>query len=64
MLGVGGAIPLPFKGIIAGLPTALCAMLRLAVFAPTDCGVNVTFALWGAPPASMVKDEGVTLNSA
>ena len=37
-----GAVPVPESATVLGLAAALWAMLRLALFAPVDVGVNVT----------------------
>ena len=61
----GGAptIPLPLSATDDGLPGALCVSVTVAVFAPTDAGVNVTVMVWAAAPALTVNAvEGLTVN--
>jgi hypothetical protein len=47
------AIPLPCSERIRGLPGALSAMLRLAVYEATACGLKDTSTVQVAPAASV-----------
>jgi len=37
-----GAVPVPLRATVLGLPVPLCAIERLADFAPVLAGANVT----------------------
>jgi hypothetical protein len=49
---IAGATPVPARLTALGLPTALCAMLIAAPFAPVALGRNVTVTVQLAPTAS------------
>jgi len=47
-----GAVPVPLRATVLGLPVPLCAIERLALLLPVNPGVNVTLIVQVAFGAS------------
>src|SRR5262249_32749589 len=58
-----GAIPAPVRALSAGEPAAFEAMLKLALFSPTEVGANATITvavLLGAIVAPLTASDEIT----
>ena len=55
-------VPVPLAVTVEECPEALCVKVNVAVFPPEAVGVKVTVTVWGAPPAAIVTEVGLTAN--